>query len=888
MSDPALRVHEAVSRFILPNGLTLLVRQDDTAPVVGLYTHVKAGYFDEPDDRVGIAHVLEHMYFKGTPTRAVGAIARETKLAGGWLNAHTIYDHTAYVAVVPSDAFEAALDIQFDAYAHSLIDAEELGRELEVIIQEARRKRDAPGAVTLESLFALLHDKHRIRRWRIGEPDMLRTFSSDMLHAFYRHWYVPSNTILSIVGNVDPETVHQAVLQRYGTLPAGDVTRERGPVDDAAPGVRSRDLTGDIAQAHVAFGWRTPPQSHPDTPALELAGIILGSGRASRFYRAVRERQLASGVSAFHYTSGDAGVFVVHAEAPPEHLAEATLASWRELHAARVFGVRTEELVRAQRVLEARWLRRLETMDGQAAYLASWEAEGGLALGVDYYTRLMRVTVDEVQAALQRHTQPEQASFLVYRPERAAALPAAPGELRRWLATVEALDSAVLPRDGALRDPVPASRDVPALIDAAPPEMVAQHVHVYHTRTNVPVLVHARSGTPMVNVGVFVRAGAISEPEGAMGVARLMAQTTLKGTRTRSGAEIALAAESLGGSIGVSAGLESVAWTMSVPVRHLDAALTLLADVVQAPALAESGVDIERQLALADVERLRDDMYRWPMRLAMDVAYGDHPYARSVLGNADSLAALTRAQVIAQHERTVAGSEAVVAVVGDVVPSEVAALVQARFGALEGGAAPAVAKPAWPDTYRLATDSRRKQQSALAMLFHGPGRRDPDRYAARVLAAITSGLGGRFFEELRDRRSLAYTVAAYPVERQLDGLFLAYIATKPESETEAREGLLEQFALLRTEAVTAEELDRAQRYLVGAHAIAQQSGGSVLAELVDAWMFGDGLEEHATVVSRLEAVTAEQIQQLATRYFDPVRRVEGVVRGVSGVHEKVS
>src|SRR5689334_21144725 len=148
--DPA-----TVGRAVLPNGLTVLMREDHSAPVAAVNTYVKAGYFDETDDVVGIAHVLEHMYFKGTPTRGVGEIARQTKGSGGYLNAHTIYDHTSYYAVLPRDGFERGLEIQADAYKHSLIEAGELAKELEVIIQEVKRKLDNPGALTTETLYEL-------------------------------------------------------------------------------------------------------------------------------------------------------------------------------------------------------------------------------------------------------------------------------------------------------------------------------------------------------------------------------------------------------------------------------------------------------------------------------------------------------------------------------------------------------------------------------------------------------------------------------------------------------------------------------------------------------------------------------------------------------------
>src|SRR3954469_2690309 len=267
--DPA-----TIRRKVLPNGLTVLVRQDRSAPVVAIVTYVSAGYFDETDDVVGIAHVLEHMFFKGTPSRAVGEIARQTKAAGGYLNAATIYDHTSYYAVLPASGFVQGLDVQFDAFANSLIDAEELGRELEVIIQEAKRKADNPGAVATETLYELLHDRHRIRRWRIGREPGLRALTREQLVGFYRNFYHPGNTVLSIVGDVDPDAVMREVTRRYGALPAGEPTHAPGPDEEGPPGFRYREWTGDIGQAQVAIGWRTPATLDDATPGLDLLATI--------------------------------------------------------------------------------------------------------------------------------------------------------------------------------------------------------------------------------------------------------------------------------------------------------------------------------------------------------------------------------------------------------------------------------------------------------------------------------------------------------------------------------------------------------------------------------------------------------------------------------------
>lgn len=882
--------HDDTIRDVLPNGLTLLVRRDESAPVVAIVTHVKAGYFDETDDIVGISHVLEHMFFKGTPTRGVGAIARETKANGGFLNAHTIYDHTTYYAVLPSDAFLQGLEIQFDAYARSVIDADELTRELEVIIQEAHRKRDSPSAVTIESLYALLHDQHRIRRWRIGEESVLRSFTAARVRDFYRTWYVPSNTIVSIVGNVDPDVVRREVAARHGALAAGAIPSARGPREERAPGFRQREWTGDVVQQQIALGWRAPELSHADAPALELASVALGTGRASRLYRTIREHRLATSVSAWHYTARDAGVFVVNAESPPEHAAKATARMWQEVERARVDGFRDEEIVRAQRVLEARWLRRLETMDGQATYLASWEAQGGLAVGATYADRLMSLDVAAVQGAMKRHLDVSQLSVVSYRPQSALPIADSAESMQLLLRTParESLYEAPLSQ-GVLRatlsqhqEALNGSHDATRRTATMQPvrTVTASGVHTITLSNGVTALVLPRRGAPMVSIGVYQRGGSSEEQDGRDGLARLTAHAMLKGTHARSGVRIAEESEAMGSSIGVSVGVESVGWGMSVPPRDLAHAIELLADVTQHPLFADESIETERALALAEITRLHDDMQRWPMRLASMGAYGAHFYARGVLGTHESMALLHAADVHTFHAQHILRGESVVVVVGDISVDETSEQLARAFTTLQYREQPVShAVPPWPSASQQLSEQRDKQQTAMTLMFPGPSRTDPARFSARVFSAIASGLGGRFFEQLRDKQSLAYTVSAFPVERRWSGAIAAYIATSPLREDEAREGLLLEFAKFRESAPSEDEVGRARRYLIGTHAIGLQTASAVMSELVDAWMFGDALHAPDVTSAHIAAVTPSDILTLAQRYFDPSRVMEGVVRG---------
>jgi len=454
----------SVVRTRLPNGLTVLIRQDRSAPVVAIVTYVCAGYFDETDDIVGIAHVLEHMYFKGTPSRGVGEIAKETKAVGGYLNAATIYDHTVYYTVLPSSGFAQGLDVQADAYARSLIDAGELARELEVIIQEAKRKADNPGAVSTETLYEVLHDRHRIRRWRIGREPGLRALSRDALVGFYRNFYHPGNTILSIVGDVDPYDALAEVERKYGSLPSGQPSRNRGPTEEGTAGFRYREWTGDIGQTQLALGWRTPGTTHPDTPALDMLATVLGGGRASRLYRAVRERRLASAVTAYNYTPTEIGVFVAHAETQPEHAASAARGIWEQIRAIREGDLGEFELERAKRIQESHWLRRLEDMEGQANYLAEWEALGDWRMGERYLERMLTMTRADVIEAAVRHLDPDNASAVLYRPTTSSQVAGSREEMRLMLDHE--------PRPQGLGPPAP--YQARALRPAARPEFVRE------------------------------------------------------------------------------------------------------------------------------------------------------------------------------------------------------------------------------------------------------------------------------------------------------------------------------------------------------------------------------------------------------------------------------
>ena len=866
---------ENVTREVLPNGLTVLVQPDHSAPVVAVVTHVKAGFFDEPDEWSGISHVLEHMFFKGTARRGVGAIARETKAAGGYLNAGTGYDHTSYFTVLPSSGLAAALDIQSDALLNSVIDEGELARELQVIIQEAKRKRDTPGAVAHETLHEVMFDRHRIRRWRIGSEERLAQLTRDDLWSYYRSRYVPERTIVALAGAFDPEEALKLARAAYGGWPVAPGAVDLSPEEPPRREVRARTLRGDITHAELVLGWRTVPPLHEDAPALDVATAVLGLGRGSWLYRALRETGTVTSVSAHNYAPTELGVFSIGADLVPENVARTIDLVAEAVSRLTLLGPDPDDLERARTLFLARWARQLESMEGKASAIAAAEALDDISYLDREYEALTRVTAEQVRSAAGRYLQPDNVSGVVYLPE---------GEGEDLTAPMLERSFAV----SALRR-VPSSR---AHRESPRPRSRVEgrwQADVLHTELpGADLLVRRKAGVPLVSLGIYVPRLELDPPAQA-GLGALVVRSSVRAAGGLDAGELAFAFERLGGTLSPAAAVDWLGFSTTVLSENLAEAATLLDTVFNQPALGDAEVNTERSLMVSEAEQVADDMFRYPFQLAFTAAFGDAGYGLPVGGLPETLSGIPAAAARAGHARMSATRPVIIAV-GDVEAEEASAALAGVFGGRPRGSAAGALPPIrWAggqgeSSIRIV--EREKQQSAFAMAFPGPARRDAERAAAEVWAAIASGLGGRMFEALRDRRSLAYTVMASSWQRGRSGALLTYIATSPGREDEAREAMLEELARFSREPVSEAELHQAANYLAGQAEVGRQSAAGLAGEILQAWLVGNGLADLENPAAAFRAVSKEDVLRLAQGYLQPSVRAEGVVRG-SGVSSPV-
>jgi len=402
----------------------------------------------------------------------------------------------------------------------------------------------------------------------------------------------------------------------------------------------------------------------------------------------------------------------------------------------------------------------------------------------------------------------------------------------------------------------------------------------YELAGGTQAVIKRKSNVPLVTIAVALRGGTSDEDTANAGLTSLAARASIKGTAARTGGEIAEAAEAMGGSVSPSVGSDVFDWEISVPARHFEHALDLLSDVVFGASFPQPEFAVEQKLALADLQHLRDDMYRYPLRLALQQAFRGHPYGNPLSSVERTMKLSDRADVAAWHAQQVR-RELWIFVVGDVDTDSAARAIEQQIPALPQPPVSAPVHAVWPGPSEVS-EVRDKAQTAMAVVFPGPTRNHDDSYVLHVLANAVGGLGGRFFEELRSKRSLAYTVGLMPISRWLGGAFVAYIATSPEREDEARGALLQEFERLRNEPLHDSEVERAQRYTIGTWQIRSQTNSAQLADLMHAYLLGPGLREIREYEANIRAVTPAAIRRAAQQYFDPAQRVEAIVRGTGG------
>ena len=843
-----------VTKYSLSNGMTVLLERNDSSPVVAVNVWVKTGSACEVEGEYGLAHVHEHMLFKGTERRQVGEIAGMVEAGGGDINAFTSFDETVYYIVSARRFLPMALDLLSDVMENSAFDPAELEKELEVVQEEIRRGEDSPSRVLSQKLFSTAYSTHPYGRPIIGTKQSVDSFTRDGILDFYRKWYSPDNMILVVVGDFDPGQIKGEVERTFGKIKKRKTPECELPPEPEQKRTRTFVVGRDINTGYFGFAFHTPSASHPDTPILDVISGILGTGESSRLYRKLKEQNATvNDIYAYAYSIKENGLFIVGGVLDPDKVERASGEIIAEIELIKNESVSAEELARAKTNIERDFIRAKETMQGQARKLGYFELEtGDYAYERFYLERVRGVTPQDIMRVARKYLTEKNLTAGVLLPKDRAA--AAKREL-----------------ENALVSTAEAGKKAEKKSSAGNTDAGNSEFQAHELSNGIKVLLKRNPAVPLFSVQAAFLGGLRYEDENTNGISNFMSGMFTRGTSSRSAEDIATQIEGLGGTVDGFSGKNSVGVTLSALSENFEGAMDIFSDVLLNPSFSDEEMERERREVLAALEKQKDNLTGKAVRNFLSTLFLKHPYRFNVLGVEENVDRFSSADVRRFYKKVIRPENMVISVAGDIDAEMTLGVLEKLFGGMKKGGFKKTQPPresALSAARETVEVERDKAQTHIITGFHAPGFKSRDRYAFEVLNSVLSGQGGRLFIELRDKKSLAYAVTSFYAPGMEDGYFGVYIGTAPQKEKEALGAIKQQLQLV-LEGVGEEELERAKNYIVGSFEIGLQRNSAQASTVGFDELYGIGTYEYRKFPEKILSVTADDVARVARKYINP-------------------
>ena len=833
MSDYSISSHSSGAQLCtLPNGLTIILLEDKSAPVVSVQAWCEAGSIHEEKWLgAGLSHVLEHMLFKGTTTRGKGRIDQEVQEAGGYMNAYTSFDRTVYYINTPSSGTHVAVDILCDIMQNASLPEDELISELDVIRREMDMNHDDPARRSGRGLFetAYLHSPYRYTV--IGYPDVFNRISREDVFDYYRKMYTPSNQFFIVVGDIDITKIADQISAAYKDSPFSPLPPAFIPSEPPQLAPRQRVEESSIELGHTHLSWHIPDIRHEDLPALETLSIILGGGRSSRLYRSLREEQgVVHAIDAWTYNPGNPGLFGISAVFDGGQYEKAVQSIEAELQGVREKGVTSSEVAKAVKQFTSATLAARKTMQGQAQDLGgAWMAARDLGFSNRYLSQVQSITAEKIVEVANKYMLPDNRSTF-----------------------------ALLPKGSS-----PVSLQKSANVHRT-------EIEKWEPGNGMRVLFKQDDRLPFVEIRSVFFGGVLEESNADSGITQLMSQGLLKGTADRTAGEIMEAIEAIGGSVEAYAGNNSFGLNIEVLNQDVKFGLDLLRETLRFPSFPSTEIERERQVQMAGIRAQKDQLLGRCFKLMKKGLFGEKGYGLSNAGEESSVQSLSIEQIKSHHGRLVKPGNQVLSIFGDIdierVKKELSNLWE------DSSESSRIELPQSPSETRVESldlsETCDKKQSVVVFGFPGTTFFDKERHALDLLQETCSDLGSRLFMRIRDELGLAYYVGAQHMPGVVRGYFGFYAGTSPEHVEQVKEEFKIQINKIKSEGITQQELDRSKAKMLGQKQIARQDLGHLaMASALDE-LYGLGFQHPLEEDAAIRAVSLEDVQKAAEKIFD--------------------
>lgn len=856
-------------KFVLDNGLTLIVHEDHKAPIVAINVWYHVGSKNEKPGKTGFAHLFEHLMFNGSEHYDDDYFKPFEQVGATEMNGTTNADRTNYFENVPVSALDLALWMESDRMGHLLgaITQEKLDEQRGVVQNEKRQGENQPyGKVFLHIARATYPVGHPYSWTTIGSMEDLNAATLEDVRQWFKTYYGAANAVLVIAGDVDTQAVKAKVEKYFGDIPSGPpVARPRVWIAKRT-GTQREIMEDRVPQARIYKVWNIPQWGSVEGDYLQLVGNILGSGKNSRLYeRLVYRDQIATNVSAFARLREIGGQFFIQATARPGvDLAVVEKAIDEELSQFLAEGPTEKELERVKTQYMARFVRGIERIGGfggKSDILAMNEVYGGRP---DFY----KVTLKRIREAT---------------PE--ALLNAA----RTWLSDgVYILEVHPFPKYKTQKTGVDRSK----LPTAGPPPAPKFPALQRKTLSNgLQIILAERHAAPLVNFNLLIDAGYAADQFALPGTASLAMNMLDEGTTHRTALEISEELALLGAQLSAGSDLDTSSVFLSALKANLDRSLEIFADVILNPSFPEAEFKRLQKQQLAAIQREKATPLQMALRVFPRLLYGEgHAYGNPFTGSGteQSVSHITRDDLVKFHHTWFKPNNATLIVVGDTTMDEIAPKLERLFGQWQPGEVPEknirpVRLRAHSAVYLM--DRPGAMQSIIFAGHIAPPRNNPDEIAIETVNNILGGtFTSRINMNLREGKHWSYGAFSLLVGARGQRPFIVYAPVQTDKTKEsAIEVLKELRGVLGERPITQEELTKAQKNQTLTLPGRWETIGAIGSTIAEIVRYGLPDDYYRTYPDKVRALTLADLSRVARKVIHP----DNLVWVIVGDREKI-
>ncbi|HEY7180033.1 MAG TPA: pitrilysin family protein [Blastocatellia bacterium] len=935
----------AISRAVLRNGLTVIIRERHSSPLVAVNVSVKAGLINDPDDLIGMSRLTRYMILKGTAKRPGAAVDRDVARLGGVLNSEIGYDLTSYSLIAPSESYQAMVELLSDLIQNPTFKPEDVKGAAQLALLESKREQDDADCAAVEKFFATAFMANPVKRGRAVSDTFPARATRDQAMAFYQNFYHPANTVVTIVGDIfalkalgqvqvnfgdfkraagnqqpapnapkttaanlkpapaqaasaasspDGKSNNQPGSQSVNQPPAQSAIIEEPPQDK----LRYGNSRADTSESVVTIGYHTPAlKADKEAATLQMMAAILGLGRGSRLWQGLREGQSSRDkagvvfeIEADQLSLPGAGVFVARMRVDPSRIDRAEAEFFREIESFRRELIGEAELERARVMLEKEYLDTVSRYEAEASTLARYQIQSGDHKLFDKILKQIRaVTAQEIQQAAAKYLVISNASVSEYESAKAISRSFTPEKFAELILTFEPRAAQpVRPEEVKPAVALKAFQQGEERVGAVEGQNVViasvpLPVKDFSVLRGPRAYVREDKAYPKISVGVYFQGGRLIEDKTTSGMTELMLRSMMKSTTTRKFDLIAHELESYGGKIQTVNEPDFFGFTLDVMSRNAENAVKLLLDVIENPFFDKVEVARERDALIADQARRRDDGRRRSIELMWESLYPGHPYGLPRFGLAEAVKVANEEKLEAWHAKTVKKQFPLVIIVGD---TDGSSLVSRIFSeGLKRNELDKTIKANLPNSFATPDDKveqRARLSDQIAIGFRSP-QFPPEKQNDRLALAMlgTMASHGKLLEELRDKQNLTDGVFLISDQRLASGVFLAQMTTLPENEQRAREALQAALTGMAAAQPSDDEFEQARNAEIGRYAVALQDHNARTLEYARAVIFGLKPDDVEAQPDMIRAVKKTDIKRVAESIVKPDMAGHGIVRGAA-------